>query len=143
KSKIQNPKPKIELAYLKLPFQPLRRVPPDPHFEYAVLYRISHLQAPEAELAYRQLEAHGLLFSRLQPYALEALELFHRPRDAAHQVAHVQLHDFIARLRTAVAYARADDQHAARGNDRCLDLQVAILETRVAEPETEREQRRV
>ena len=73
---------------------------------------------------------------------LEALELLHRPRDGAHQVADVQLHDFVA---GAVAGVRDVDEHARRfvaADRRLLQPRRAERELRVAQAEAEREERR-
>src|SRR5262249_16052593 len=102
----------VRFSDLEIALQPAGRIRPDPDLEGARLHPVAHVHPMKAELLRRNFEAHGPRFAWLERDPLEALQLLDRPGDAADQVAHIELHDFVACSRPGVLDGRADDQGA-------------------------------
>src|SRR5687768_4237114 len=121
-------------------FQAPRRIWPDPDLEGPLLHYVAQVWSEKAELLHRDFKPYGLDFSRLQGYALEALQLFDGPGNGAHQIAHVELHYFGAGTLARVLYCRTHNQSAAGADYGGLDIQIAIVEGCVREAEAEWEE---
>ena len=109
-----------------------------------------HREAPVGRVPIRQraggqVEGHVLHGARRQGDALEAAQLLARPRQRRRRgIGDVELHDLVAGARAAVAHVDADlgGPTARQADGRRAERQVRIRERRVAEPVTERIQRR-
>src|SRR5262249_17040679 len=80
------------LQQLKGPGQGRYRAAADIDFELPWLENSLFLVIVEGQVVGRQRKLDGLRLSRRQVNAAKALQFSHRPRDAAHQVPHIELH---------------------------------------------------
>ncbi len=89
--------------------------------EFAGLDHVLHLLVPIGEGLLGQGKFHGGRRARLQRDTTECLELFHRARDRAGDVAHVQLHDFVTLHREPVLRTSTDTFTLPSAPMRALD----------------------
>ena len=81
------------------------------------------------------------LFRLFQVDALEAFQLFHGAGNAAHQVADIELYDFICIVVTRIGYGYGSSQFAVRIQLLGAERDVTVLEGGVAQAIAERIQR--
>ena len=86
-------------------------------------------------------EGHLLAFAFFQVDALEAFQLFHGAGNAAHQVADIELYDFICIVVTRIGYGYGSGQLAVRIQLLGAERDVTVLEGGVAQAIAERIQR--
>ena len=86
-------------------------------------------------------EGHLLAFAFLQVDALEAFQLFHGAGNAAHQVADIELYDFICIVVARIGYGYGSGQLAVRIQLLGAERDVTVLEGGVAQAIAEGVQR--
>ena len=84
-------------------------------------------------------EGHLLAFAFFQVDALEAFQLFHGAGNAAHQVADIELYDFICIVVTRIGYGYGSGQLAVRIQLLGAERDVTVLEGGVAQAIAEKD----
>ena len=90
----------------------------------------------ECEVLATEHERNPSAFTGLQSNALESLELLHRARDVADQVAYVQLHNFIRLHPAFIANHCLHRDFLARLNFGITDFNIRISKFRIGQPVT-------
>src|SRR5438128_2822236 len=123
------PRPDLELS-----FQPSHRASPHVHPELPGLDDELHALIVQPQFFGRQLELPGARFAGLQGHAPEPRERTHRSGDARNLVVHVQLRDLGAFTRPGVRDRGGDLERAAWRDGGSAQLEILVLERRVAQP---------
>src|SRR5262245_21455445 len=127
--------------YLEFRFLIFHRTRSNHYVEPTRLDHAVHVQIQKRKFIGRDREVDRLAFARRERDAPEILQLRHRAGHRTHQVADVELGDFIARALASVRDCYADFRASGRPDLRRRHFQIRVLEGRVAQSVAEREER--
>src|SRR5882672_1300811 len=107
------------------------------HFELSWFDYEAHAAIPQGKVVRPQHKLHCFRFARQQLNPLKAAQVLLVGCDTANQVSSIELHYFISRARSAVLHIDTDGYIALRILNQRTNAQVAIGESRIAQPMSE------
>src|SRR6266404_6528505 len=128
------------LLHRKRRLNPACRIRRDPNIVGPRRNDPMHFRIVRAQIISFHSKLYSFVFARIKRDTLKSFQLTYRSRSGRNPITHVQLHNLGGLALPNVLNLGAHMQSAILRN-RCIALQIAVLEFRISEPIAERKQR--